>query len=185
MNLQNLRWPVVIATMAITLGALFGTGFIMKSHTVDEPLNSLYRGSAVVEEHKVELQNDGHVITVTLRDTPDFETAYKKLNDETRKILGSGRYTLKVADHRTPQLEQVNRRVNLYVHEALATGQFAVMAEKVEQEAAKAGATAYVAVDSDRVYVQLKYASGYLYNVVERNAEKPVADRVQEGGLGL
>lgn len=185
MSLQNLRWPVVVAAMAVALTALFGGGFILKSRTVEEPLKMLYSGSPAVESHTFARDGDGYEITVMLKETPDLAKAYSALDQETKKILKEIPYTLKVEDHRDPELEDLYHRVNLYVQEALATGQFATMADKVEQDAAKAGMTARLSVDTSRVYLQLKDKNGYLYSVADRPSAQARQSRTVEGGFGL
>ncbi|HYF91215.1 MAG TPA: hypothetical protein VD969_03105 [Symbiobacteriaceae bacterium] len=184
MNLQNLRWPVIVATMAVTLAVLFGAGFLVKSQTVEEPLKAAYTKSPVVETSSVERQGDKYVIKVKFKDVPDFALAYGDLYEETERLLKETPFTIQVADHRSPKLEQTFRRVNLYVQEALATGQFSAMADRVEAEAAKAGLTARLAVDNDRVFVQMHDEGAYLYSVAERSKEQEKQPRM-EGGIGL
>lgn len=182
MNLQNLRWPVVFGTMAIALGALFGGSFLVNRQTVSEPLKSLYASSEVVVSHTIDRAEERQVITVRLSETADLAEAYKLLNDDTKRVLKGAPFMIKLEDNRNPELEQLFRRVNLYVQEALATGQFSAMADRVAEEAAKAGATAQFAVDSERVYIALRQGDAYLYSVVERQPAKVSAG---EGGLGL
>lgn len=182
MNLTNLRWPVVFGTMAIALGALFGGSFVLDRQTVAEPLKSIYTGSPVIETHAITRENDRQVITVRLKETADLAGAYKLLNDDTKRLLKDAPFTLKVEDHRSPELEQLFRRVNLFVQEALATGQFSAMADRVAEEAEKVGVTVQFTVDSERVYISLRQGEHYLYSVVERQPAK-VSGR--EGGFGL
>lgn len=184
MNLQNLRWPVILAAMAATLAVLFGAGFVVKSQTVEEPLRAAYAKSPVVETSNIERQGDKYVIKVKFKDVPDFAPAYGDLHDETEKLLKDTPFAIQVEDHRNPKLELTFRRVNLYVQEALATGQFSAMADKVEAEAAKAGLTARLEVDNDRVFVQMHDSDAYLYSVAERSQAQEKQPRM-EGGIGL
>lgn len=183
-NLQNLRWPVVLVTMAVTLGLLMGAGLLLKNQTVEEPLKKLYAGSPSVESHTFDRQGERYEIKVKLKDVPDLAVVYRQLDEETGKVLRGLPYSLQVEDRRNGRLDETFRRVNLYVQEALATGQFATMADRAEGEAGKAGLTARVAVDSDRVFVQLHDNEWYLYSVVDRNAVSQKTTRV-EGGFGL
>lgn len=186
MNLQTMRWPVVVATMAIVLASLFGGGLMLKSRTVEEPLKALYSTSALVDSYSVAKPNESYLIRLKLNETPDLAAAYTQLDLETAKILGATPYRIEVEDRRSPALEQVYQRVNLYVQEAIATGRFAAMATSVEEEAAKAGMTAKLAVDNDRVYVQLQDQGSYLYGVVDRRPGSQATDgSTAKGGVGL
>lgn len=185
MNLQNMRWPVVVAVMAATLAVLFGAGYVVKSRTVEEPLKAVYAKSAALETSAVERQGDAYVITMKFKDVPDFANAYNDLRTETQKLLRESPFTMQVQDQRNDQLESSFRRINLYVQEALATGQFSAMADKVEAEAAKAGVTARLEVDQDRVYVQMHDGGAYLYSVSDRNVGQQAEKPRTEGGMGL
>ncbi len=177
-NLQNLRWPVVLATMAVALGALFGGGYLMQAQTVDAPLQTFYGSHEAVVSHTVKKTNDRYEITIELTEEADLPSAYADLIKETERILGSQPFELRVKDRRSPELERALRRVNLYVQEGLATGRFATMADRIEAEAAEAGLEAAVAVDSARVYVVLRDGDHYLYSVVER----PTVSGTPRGG---
>lgn len=184
MNLQNLRWPVMIAATAVTLAVLVGAGFLVKSQTVEEPLRAVYANAAAVENSTIERQGDTYQIKVKFKDVPDFAPAFIQLHAETEKLLKQAPFEIVVEDQRNPKLDQAFRRVNLFVQEALATGQFSAMADRVEAEAAKAGLTARLEVDNHRVFVQMKDGDSYLYSVAERTKAEEKQTRM-EGGLGL
>lgn len=183
MNLQQIRWPVVLVTLAIGLGALFGAGFLLKSQTVDQPLREMLGKAPQVESYTVSREGDRQVITVRLKPSESLKTAHRELDQEISRLLKAVPYEIKIEDRRSPELEQAAGRLDLYVHEALATGQFATMAERLEQEAQKVGATAEVAIDGKRVYVAVRKGDAYLYSVIERPQERPAAR--MEGGFGL
>ncbi|HLN63883.1 MAG TPA: hypothetical protein VK464_20370 [Symbiobacteriaceae bacterium] len=185
MNVRGIRWPVVAATMAVTLGLLLGIGFVLKTQTVDTPLKALYASSPAVAASTIERQDEGYKITVQMKDVPDLAAAYAKLDQETAKLMKGLPYTIAVEDQRSEQLEQAYRRVNLYVQEALTTGRFADMADRAEAEAAKAGLTARIGVDNDRVYVQMHDKTGYLYSVVNRTPVDATKVQRVEGGISL
>lgn len=181
MNLQQIRWPVVLLVLALSLGALFGAGSILKMTTVDRPLKEALSQAAPVDSYTVQRTGGRHQITVRLKQSADLKAAYGALDTAVGQVLESEPYAISVEDRRTPELEQVAKRLDLYVQEALVTGQFATMADRVEAEARKAGAVAEVGVDGQRVYVALRKGDAYLYSVVER--PRPAA--LKEGGFGL
>lgn len=183
MNLQQIRWPVVMLVLAITLGGLFGAGFLLKSTTVDQPLKEMLSKADGIESYNVQRTGEAHEITVRLKESADLKGSYGAIDKEIRTLLNTVPYKITVEDRRSPELTQVSKRLDLYVQEALATGQFATMADRVESEAQKMGAVAEVAVDGQRVYVALKKGEAYLYSVTERTQDRPMA--LKEGGFGL
>jgi len=183
-NLQQWRWPVLMVSFGLTLGLLFGASLLIKTHTVDSPIEALLRASPVVANETLTHQGDRIAITVTLKNTDDLQRDYTALSDAVRKVAGDTPFTMKVADGRTPELEALDRRLNLYVQEALSTGHFAQMADQVTAEAAKAGAQASFTVDTNRLYLSIKSGGAYLYDVVDRPQTSPT-QTVLKGGLGM
>lgn len=174
LNLQKIRWSVVMAAVAVTLAGLFGAGFVFRSQVEEQPLRQLYTQTPAVESYTIDRKDPQYVITVKLKDTSDLAATYRSLYDRTAGVLSDTPFLLQVQDHRDPQLEATYRRVNLYVQEALATGKFADMADQAQAEAAKAGETATLDVDNDHVYVTMHDGSGsYLYSVTDRHLTPP------------
>lgn len=168
MNLQQIRWPVVLLVLGVTLAGLFGAGYVLKSQTVDQPVRELLAGTPQLESYRVEQRNGEMEITVRFTGAVDLKETYAGLDEELRAILKGAPYRLRVEDERTPALRRAAERIDLYVAEGVATGAFAAMADRIEAEAEAAGAEARVAIDSARVYVTLTAPDGYLYSVTER-----------------
>lgn len=183
MNLLNVRWPAVLAAAAVTLALLLGINTLITRRTVEQPLQALYNSSPALESYQIERQGDTYEVRLCLKETPDLAAVYTELDHKTREILKKKDYVLEIKDHRNQQLEQSYRRMNLYVEEAMATGQFAEMADRIAQEADSTGLTARFAADSDRVYLQIHGEGGYLYSVVERERVRTPAPA--KGGVSL
>lgn len=161
-----------------TLGLLFGGGYAWGARTVDEPLKALYQSSGAVASFTMVSGRTGRVIDVKLHKVPDLAAVYKELDNKTSKLLGDTPYTIRIEDNRTEAEEAVWRRLNLYVQEALMTGNFAEMADRVEAEAANHQMVARVSVDSEHVYIQLEQGDAVLYEVLGR----PTARNEVSGG---
>lgn len=181
MNLQNVRWPFILVGLMVTLGMLFGGDYAWGNHTVDEPLKTLYTSSPAVASFAVENGKAGRTISVKLHKVPDLATVYRDLDKNTGKLLGDAVYTITIEDSRTPALEAVWSRLNLYVQEALMTGNFAEMADRVGAEAGAHQMQAHVSVDSERVYIQLEQGDAVLYEVLARPTNR--TDALEGGKL--
>jgi hypothetical protein len=175
LSLQNVRWPFVAVSLIISLGLLFGGNWAVRSRTVDEPLKALYGSSPSVESFTIAAGQSGRAITLKMKRVPDLAVEYRRLNEETALLAGAQGYTLRVADSRTPALEAALRRINLFVQEALVTGTFAAMADRVEQEAARHGVSARISVDGGFVYLQMEQGESVLYEVYQRQPQRRAA----------
>ncbi|BAD40622.1 hypothetical protein [Symbiobacterium thermophilum] len=183
MNLRQLRWPVVLVTLAVTLAGLFGAGQLVRSQTIDQPLVTALAGVDGLAAYH--LAAVGGVSEITIEPAPgaSLRKVYGEVDRRVRQILKDGQYVIAVAGSGAGELEPLVERLNLFVQEAVATGAFTGMADRIAAEAAAAGARAHMAVDDRRVYLTVWQADAYAYRVVERPAWPPAAP--QGGGTGL
>lgn len=169
-SLSNLRWPVVVVTLAATLALLFGAGFVIRKQTIDAPLEKALTNLPAVAKVAVEAEGDSaRAIRVELKAVPDLAKAYKEVDLKVNGVLAGVKYTLAVADQRSPELEQLYYNMHFQIQEALATGNFSQMKVRLEELAHGAGVTDLrVTVEHDRIYVQFSKGAHYLYEVVDR-----------------
>lgn len=163
-----MRWPVVLLTLAISLAALFGTGYLVQNRTVNQPLLQALSRMEQLESYEVSHAGETQEIALRLRPDADLKQAYADVDSQVRQILKQTPYRIRIEDQRSPDFVQAADRIELYVQEAMATGEFAAMADRVQEEARQLGAEARVAVDNQRVYVSLRRDEAYMYDVVER-----------------
>lgn len=175
--LKTLRWPLVVASLLVTLGVLVAGSYAVRAATQDGPLGAFLSDQPAVRSFRIEASGaGGRRITVALGDVPDLGQAYRDLDAGIERALGNRPYTLVVRDRRTPALAEVFYRVNPLVQEALATGKYANLVAQVESRALGRGADRVrVSLDGERVYVQLHAGADYLYEVLRRpDAVRPV-----------
>lgn len=173
-----MRWPFVLISLVATLTLLVGGGYAFRARTVDEPLKALYRGSSAVKSFTVVNQGAVRAISLQLDQVPDLSTVYRDLDRETRRLLGDAPYVITLKDSRTPDQEAALNRIHLYIQEALMTGGFADMADRINAEAASRNMVARVTVDGDFVYLQLQQGASVLYEVTPRHPQR----KLPEGG---
>jgi len=107
-------------------------------------------------------------IYISLENVNNLQKTYSAINDGAKRILGTKPFKITIEDKRTPELEQFYYNVHYHIQEAVVTGNFAVMAERVQKQAAEAGVTAKIIVEAKVVYLQLAKDGGQMYVVVPR-----------------
>lgn len=145
----------------------------LESYTVDMPLNQSLQHMSGVE--KVIWQNSGKLnepanITVTLKDIANLQKTYEEINQKIKTIVGKKPYKLEIQSHSSPELESFYYDINFYLQEALANGNFPLLAEKTQEKAQALGVNARVYVDDQFVYVQFAQKDYALYAVVPRHS---------------
>lgn len=168
-QLRSLRWPLVVVSLALTLGALFVGNWLVRDTTVEEPLNAFLQSQPAVESFSRTRTPSGVQIQVTLKAVPNLAETYLALEAGVRQIAGTPDVELVLTDRRTPELTAAYYRINPLLHEAMATGHYGDLVERVEERAATLGvAEAAVWIDSGRLYLQLHQGEAYLYAVLPR-----------------
>lgn len=176
-QIKTLRWPLVALSLLVTLGVLYAGGHAVRATTQDGPAGSFLSAQPAVQEYRLEQSTgEGRRIQVTLKDVLDLAETYRGLDAGVRRTLNGSRYTLALADRRTPALSETFYRLNPIVQEALATGRYGGLVEQVESRTAGRGVDRVrVSMDAERVYVQLHTGADYLYEVYRRpDAPRPM-----------
>ncbi len=170
MKWARIKWTIVFATMIITIFALNGGQLFWQHYAVEKPLSQALQSIEGLESFYWEKNAaDGSMqVHVTLHNVNNLKDAYQKINDSTARVLGQKNFSVVIHDHRTPELEQFYDSVNVYIQEAVFTGNFSTMAERIQQKAASAGIDAHVYIDAKYVYLDLKHGSADMYVTVPR-----------------
>lgn len=169
MQIKGLRVYVVIAAVFVTLAVLLSVQFLYQKYDVEEPLFKLYSETKLVNKIPV-IEEKGTSINVVLhvKKTDNLRQAYRELNSYTAEILGDTKYTMELRDNRDKALEEIYYQSQFVIYEALAKGDFTKMADVIQQNADKVGATAKVYIDNDNVYVEIFKGNNYLYEIIPR-----------------
>lgn len=169
MQIKGIRVYVVIAAVFVTLAVLLAVQFMYQKYNVEQPLFKLYSQTKLVKKVPT-IEQKGTTVNVILdvAKTDNLRQAYRDLSDYTEQIIGDTKFTIVLKDNRNAALEDVFYQSQFVIYEALVKGDFTKMADVVQQNAVKAGATSKVFIDNDYVYVEILKGSNYLYEIIPR-----------------
>lgn len=168
-QLRNLRWRWVAGSLVATVALLLGASWGLRAVTREEPLQGFLRSQPEVLGYAEDTVAGTRVLRVELRDMPDLSRTYRHLHEGVARILGGEPFRLEVADRRTPALEEAFYRINPLLQEALATGRYGDLLDRVEERSRTLGLDRVrVFIDPERLYLQLHEGSDYLYAVLPR-----------------
>lgn len=171
MNWQNYRWSIMGLTILITLALLFGGQSLWQQYAIAQPMSQIARGIDGVESASLDKAGKNTPITrinVKLHNVANLQTTYQALNERILNVLGHNKYEIILHSSPTPELEQLFYSIHYYIQEAIFTGNFGLMAERIQTRAAAGNVTAQTYVDAKYVYLQLANPAGNLYIVVPR-----------------
>lgn len=171
MDFKAKNWVVIITVVIVTYAILGGGQMLWQKFAVAKPLDTALQDINGVE--KVVRENgskkeDPVKINVTLKNVANLEKTYTGLMEGSANVLGSKRFKLTLTDSRSPELEQFNYQIQPHIQEAMATGAFTQMVNKINEQASAKGITAQVFIDNRNIYLQLTKDGAELYHVAAR-----------------
>lgn len=172
MNWKRDNWTVFVVALTLTVAILVAGQLMWQKFAVARPLDKGLKEIAGVENAVWEENKNGDVIIkVTLASVPNLAKTYGDIDAAAKRALGKRPARIVLSDHRSPELEELYYTCNYNIQEAVATGGFTVMAERVRSAAQAAGAETKVYVDAQGVYLQLKKGETELYAVIPRQGD--------------
>ncbi len=169
MNFKNDNRLIFVIVLAVTVATLVAGQLLWQKYAVARPLDNGLKGIAGVTAASWDENKNGDItITVTLGGVDNLAKTYGEIGETARNTFGRRPARIVIADSRTPELEALYYGLQYNIQEAIFTGNFAAMADRVAARARAGGADARVYVDARNVYLQLTKAGAALYAVEPR-----------------
>jgi len=167
LGLSDLNAKRIALIFLVTVVALVGGNAAYAYLTVERPVAAYLSTREGVLSYQISrTPGSPPEVTIKLDRVPDLPDLYKELETGLAAKLGACR--LVIQDSRSPELVSFWDRAHLAVHEAVTSGQFVAMNDRVTALAQEYGIDLRVTVEAERVYLQGLDADGYLYQVVDR-----------------
>ena len=170
MNRKGYNWRIGVLAVILTLAVLMGGQAAWNKYFVAQPLDKVFTGIDGVQKSSWEegKKDDAVQIYITLANAANFAKTYGAIAEGAKGVLGAKPFRIRLTDSRTPELEQFYYKAHYHLQEAIQTGRFSDMADRVQALAREAGVTARIYVESKAVYVQLEKDGAQMYVVVTR-----------------
>ncbi len=163
----QIRFTTVLTVLIITLCILLGGHHLYESHYVKNNLQNEIGRIIKVEEIRIEKQEDPPAVYLRAPEIENLRKAYLNIENVVAKRLGAG-YRIVLVDDRTPELEGLYEKCSFIIQEAIATGRYQNMEQKIAELAKAAGVHYRLFIDSSAIYLELRDDHGYLYEVIPR-----------------
>lgn len=171
MDFKARNWVMIITVVIVTFAVLGGGQMLWQKFAVAKPLDTVLQDINGVE--KVVRENgskkeDAVKINVTLKNVANLQKTYTEIVEGSATILGGKRFKVAITDSRSPELEQFNYQIQPHVQEAMATGAFTQMVNKIYEQAAAKGIAVQVFIDNRNIYLQMSKDGAELYHIAAR-----------------
>ncbi|HWR07187.1 hypothetical protein [Sporomusa sp.] len=174
MTKKDYNWVVGGLTLVLTLAVLFGGQLLWNKYAVANPINKTFQNIDGVESvHIGPLNEQGRTgepikIYVKLAHVPNLQKLYGEMAEGLKQVSGQKKYDIIIQDNRTPDLDKFYYSIHYTIQEAIFTGNFTEMAERIEAKASIAGVETQTYVDTNKVYLQMTKGTNEMYVVVAR-----------------
>ncbi len=172
MGFKGVRLPVILVTLALTLGVLFGGRWLYLNQALDRPLARAVLAVPGVKDVAVGQRSGTMVVRVKAGDAPRLEEFVVSLWQAIDSVDSTQGVDLQISDSRNQALQDVYYNFHFFLQEAVATGRYSELPARLSQVATPDKVTrARVYVGSDYVYLQLHQGEASLYEIVPRQPE--------------
>ncbi|HHW71946.1 MAG TPA: hypothetical protein GX393_01795 [Firmicutes bacterium] len=182
MTYRGIYLPVAALVFILLLASgLFGKN-VYEQRRIVLPLQSELQEAQGVQSASLQREARGK-LAVYLELDP--ETPLSITLAEVRRIADrfGTNIAVYVRDSASPELVRIFERVQLAAEEAIMTGEFTLLEERVQTWAAAAGVSCELAVDRDFIYVSLIHGPSVLWRAISRSPGGEAAVSVEGGAL--
>jgi len=169
---RDLRIPVVLLVLLVSLSAFWGVRWLYNRYSIEEPLARYLESSQLVQSFEINRRWQVVRVTVNLAPAENLKDTYREITQGIQAVLDGRPFELQLQDNRDEQLKRAFYYSQFAVYEAITKGNYREMIKDVDQRAKEIGASAYVFLDQDRVYLQMKRNGHYLYEVIPRRLDQ-------------
>ncbi|WP_425057806.1 hypothetical protein SCACP_23480 [Sporomusa carbonis] len=173
---KNYNWVIGCVTLMLTLAVLFGGQFLWNKYAVANPVNRMFQNIDGVESVSISRLNEQSKnnetvkIYIKLNHVDNLQNLYEEITDGLNQVGGGKKYDIVIRDTRTPELEQFYYSIHYDIQEAIFTGNFATMAERIQAKAGSAQVKTQIYVGNKNIYVQMTKGADGMYVVVPRDS---------------
>ena len=168
MRYRGYRVDIIVALALLTVLILVGGQTVYRQLLVERPLLQELRTVPGVRAVIIDNTTTGYNITLDLLPVGNLSAVYRQAIYVIQRHLNPSDFSLKLADNRTPALEDLYWQMQIYIEEAIMKGNFSTTATKLGELAAVVGVNEKFYVDEECVYLELRQDATYLYAVRQR-----------------
>lgn len=164
MNLQGIRWKIVVQAFLLTFILCLGGARVYRKEAIIKPLEQRLR--ALPGVHFVEVVPEENQVKITLG--VDSGVVLQKLLGDVRKGEVGRVASLVLLDHPSEELLWAFGSMQFSIQEAIVLGNFLEMGQRIAKEARKKEVEYRLMLDEEYIYLSLWQGEFFLHRVVSR-----------------
>lgn len=185
MNFHKLRIHIVLLAFLLAVVIGLGANYLYEQTQVFRPLNAQLQEVAGVEAVDVEQTFLGSGKRALVELVVDPDAPLSVTFSGVRQILAEtrGNFALHLLDSADSSLIRLFQRVKIAAEEAIATGEFTALENRVQSLAEDAGINWELAMDREFIYLSLMSDTHHLQRIISRGTNDGKIIIVEGEGL--
>ncbi|AIS51326.1 hypothetical protein TKV_c01210 [Thermoanaerobacter kivui] len=168
--LKGIRWQIVLITFAVVFGFLFASFQLYQNKLLPDKISKDVSTVKFVKMVTISTDTNGYIMKVKLDKVKDLMQTYKDIEDKVKKY--PVKINILLIDNPNDKLNNIYYNCQFAIYEGIQNGDYIKMYETIKDIANKNGATSYVYIDKQNIYVDLREGSNYFYKVIPREFYK-------------
>ncbi|WP_027339200.1 hypothetical protein [Halonatronum saccharophilum] len=171
--MKGIKIKGVLIILVLTLAILFGGNRLIDRYKVNNSLQNNLIAIEGLEDVNMDKSNGRYDFELSLGSKGDLEVIFLESKEKIEETLKGESYRIKFKDSESDTLKEVYSGINLALYEAIETGEFVKLGDRIEENKAIYNLDrGEVRVDKDYIYLVLGYEEENLYRVIERGSNR-------------
>ncbi|MCK8817420.1 hypothetical protein MWH28_08620 [Natroniella sulfidigena] len=168
--MKQINFKLLAGVLIVSLAVFFLGNYLLNNYRLNSNLTEQLIEIDGIEEVEINQNNAQYRLEILLdQEVEDLQLTFNQLKDQVDDTFEDREYEIEVKADSNEVLEQTGKVADLALHEAITTGEFVKLAERVEDYKEEYELEeAIVQVDNDHIYLTLTEDEAVLYKVVER-----------------
>ncbi|OWR29151.1 hypothetical protein CDO73_15915 [Saccharibacillus sp. O23] len=163
---MKIRILPVALTAALSLIVLLGGWFLYRQNALERPVEKMLSQYPGVTSAQVTITQNKALLKLDLQSNVDLRAMIAQLRKEEGSLLGDRSIALDIADHSTPEIDDLWKQASFSVAEAMANKRYTMIPDTLSKiQNGHGGYTISSGMDEQYVYVSLSSSS-------DKNANK-------------
>ncbi|MCK8826517.1 hypothetical protein MWH25_01970 [Natroniella acetigena] len=171
--MKQINFKLLVGVLIVSLAVFFLGNHLVNNYRLNRNLTDQLMEIDGIENVEINQSNSQYRLEILLnQEVEDLQLTFNQLKDEVDDTFEEREYEIELKADSTEVLEQTSKVVDLALYEAITTGEFVKLAERIENYREEYGLEeAIIQVDSEHIYLTLIEDEAVLYKVVEREAK--------------
>ncbi|MDK2815010.1 MAG: hypothetical protein PWP18_923 [Thermoanaerobacter sp.] len=167
---KGIKWQIVLVTFVVVFGFLFASFQLYQNKILPDKISKDVSTVKFVKMVTISTDNNGYIMKVRLGEVENLMETYKEIENKVNKY--PVKINILLIDNPNEKLNNVYYNSQFSIYEGIQKGDYMKMYDTIREVSSKNGVKAFVYIDKQNIYLNLRDGSHYLYKIIPREAYK-------------